>query len=211
MSRWARLWRLRSCRSSTMPTRKDVTSMATMAVAKIARKLQELCSGILKRCRVADEETAETGMSLNTMRNTGVRNRRAPEQSPESVDDQPESPTTSGTLTPGTSEGLLDPEGMGTEWRRSMHTLANTRLSSVKIHSSKPPGNVFLLVCQLHCFLELAQRTENDSFTNSATTDSRETQASAPFRFQEQNKRDADTFPYSGRVPRRVSTARGSH
>jgi hypothetical protein len=84
-----------------------------------ARRLQGLCSVVLKRCRVADEERAEPGMELGGMQSTGVRNRRVPQQIPERADDHTDSPATSpttstasGTLTPGTSEGVSEAPGM---------------------------------------------------------------------------------------------------
>jgi len=90
-----------------MASLQDALSVALMAVAKMARKLQGLCPVVLRRCYVADEERAEREISLGAMQNDGVRNRRPPGPTPESNDDHPVTPTastTSGTLTPGTSE-----------------------------------------------------------------------------------------------------------
>lgn len=111
----------------------DAAILALMAVTKGARKLQGLCAVVLRRCRVADEERAETGMNLGEMQSTGVRNRRAPEQTPERVDDHADTPTaspttstSSGTLTPGTSEGVSESPGMGGVPEGSRYRSANT-------------------------------------------------------------------------------------
>ena len=89
------------------------------AVAKVPRELRGLFSVVLRRCRVADEERAEAGTDLEDMQTTGVRNRRVPEQTPGNADDQSNTPnsspttsTSSGTFTPGTTDGV--PESSGT-------------------------------------------------------------------------------------------------
>jgi hypothetical protein len=91
-----------------------------MAVAKGAHKLQGLWWLVCIRRRVADEEQTEPGTNLGEMQSTGVRNRRAPEQSPGGVNDLHDSPaasptnsTASGTLTPCTSDGVLESPGRG--------------------------------------------------------------------------------------------------
>lgn len=96
----------------------NASSWALMAVTKAARKLQGLCPNVLGRCLVADEERAEPGIDLEPMEGTGVRQRRVPEPTPGTADDNIESPTTtptttstSGTFTPGTSEDLSDNPG----------------------------------------------------------------------------------------------------
>jgi hypothetical protein len=127
----------------------DGTSLARKAVAKMARKLQRLCPVVLRRCCVADEERAEQEMNLGTMQSTGVRNRRAPEQTPESNDDHPASPTTSGTLTPGTSEVPSENEGMNAVQVVSAYKSANLGNTYLQIPSSGELGNVFLIGSEL--------------------------------------------------------------
>jgi hypothetical protein len=93
----------------------DVVSMALTAVAKIARKLQGFCGDALKRCKVADEESAEQGLNMGDMESSGVRNRRGTEQTSGSADNHADSPTTSatsGTLMPRTGDGPLERKGM---------------------------------------------------------------------------------------------------
>jgi hypothetical protein len=127
----------------------DGTSMAQKAVAEMARKLQRLCPVVLRRCYVADEERAEQEMDLGTMQSTGVRNRRAPEQTPENNDDHPASPTTTGTLTPGTSEAPSESEGMDAVQVVPAYKSANIGNTYLKIPSSRELGNVFLIGSEL--------------------------------------------------------------
>jgi hypothetical protein len=93
----------------------NASTWALMAVTQAAGKLHGLCPNMLRRWRIADEEQAEPGINLGPMESTGVRHRRILEQAPGPADDSAESPTTtstSGTFTPGTSEGSLDNPGM---------------------------------------------------------------------------------------------------
>ncbi len=93
----------------------DVVSMALMAVTKMACNLQGLCRGVLKKCKVADEESTELELDLGDIESSGVRSRRVRDQTSETADDHADSPTTSatsGTLTPRTSERPLENQGM---------------------------------------------------------------------------------------------------
>jgi len=129
----------------------DASPWALTVVAKAARKVKGLCRDVLRRCRVADEERAEPETALATMQSTGVRNRRANDQAPVSTDDHEEispesdqspatSPTTtatSGTFTPGTSEGIPETSGIVDALERSSPTSANPGNAHFKIRSSR--------------------------------------------------------------------------
>jgi hypothetical protein len=135
-----------------MATLQDAASVALKAVAKMTHRLQGLCSVVLKRCYVADEEKAEQEMNLGTIQSTGVRNRRAPEQTSDTADDHPVSPTTStesDTLTPSPSEGPEENRGEGVVQGVPTHMSANRSNTYLKILSSKVLGNVFLIGSEL--------------------------------------------------------------
>jgi hypothetical protein len=152
-----------------------------MAVAKGARKPQGLCPVVLKRCRVADEERVEAEM------NPGVRQRRAPEQTPGRVDDQGDNPatspttsTTSGTMTPGTSEGNLESPGMGSEQESPKFKSANTGTSRYKILSSNQLGSGFLVGLEKDYPLERVLKSGNNSTISEAMTCSNKRSVSCP-------------------------------
>jgi hypothetical protein len=159
----------------------EAATWALMAVAKGARKLQGLCPVVLKRCRVTDEERVEVEM------NPGVRHRRAPEQTPGRVDDQGDSPamspttsTTSGTLTPGTSEGNLESPGMGGEQESPKFKSANTGTTWFKILSSNQLGNGFLISLGKDYPLERVLKSGNNSTMSEAMTSSNKRSVSCP-------------------------------
>lgn len=92
---------------------------ALRAMAKVPRELRGLFSVVMRRCRVADEERAEAGTDLEDMQTPGVRNRRVHEQNPGNADAQSNTPnsspttsTSSGTFTPGTTDGVPESSGM---------------------------------------------------------------------------------------------------
>jgi hypothetical protein len=159
----------------------EAATWALMAVTKGARKLQGLCPVVLKRCRVADEERAEAEMNL------GVRQRRAPEQTPGRVDDQGDSParspttsTTSGTFTPGTSEGNLESPGMGGEQESPKFKSANSGTTRFKILSSNQLGNGFLIGLEKDYPLERVLKSGNNSTMSEAMTCSNKRSVSCP-------------------------------
>lgn len=135
-----------------MASLQDAASVALKAMAKMAHKLQGLCSVVLRRCYVADEERAERDIHLGTMQSAGVRNRRAPEQTSDTTDDHPVSPTTStesGTLTPSPSEGPQETQGEDVVQGVPTHMSANRGNTYLKILSSKVLGNVYLIGSEL--------------------------------------------------------------
>jgi hypothetical protein len=165
----------------------EAATWALMAVAKSARKLQGLCPVVLKRCRVADEERAEAEMNLGEMQSAGVRKRRAPEQTPGRVDDQGDSPaaspttsTTSGTMTPGTSEGNLESPGMGGEQESPKFKSANTGTSRYKILSSNQLGSGFLIGLEKDYPLERVLKSGNNLTMSEAMTSSYKRSVSCP-------------------------------
>lgn len=95
----------------------NAASGALRAVEKVPRELRGLFSVVLRR-RVADEERAEEGTVLEDMETSGIRNRLVPEQTPKNAHDQtntltssPTTTTSSGTFTPGTTDGESESPG----------------------------------------------------------------------------------------------------
>ena len=155
----------------------EAATWALMAVAKGARKLQGLCPVVLKRCRVADEERVKAEMNPGDM----------PEQTPGRVDDQGDSPaaspttsTTSGTMTPGTSEGNLESPGMGGEQESPKFKSANTGTSRYKILSSNQLGSGFLIGLEKDYPLERVLKSGNNSTMSEAMTSSYKRSVSCP-------------------------------
>lgn len=93
----------------------SLTLVATEALSRIVCKLKQLRTAATKRCNVADENRAEQGIPLEDMDGSGMRNRLASGQVSGSMNDNPDSPSTtsgaSGTMTPG-SDGNLEGQGM---------------------------------------------------------------------------------------------------
>jgi hypothetical protein len=96
----------------------NAASGALRAVAKVPRELRGLFSVLLRRRRVADEERAEAGTDLEGMEPSGIRNRFVPEQTPGNAHDEtntftssPTTTTSSGTFTPGTTDGESESPG----------------------------------------------------------------------------------------------------
>jgi hypothetical protein len=96
----------------------NAASGALRAVEKVPRELRGLFSVVLRRHRVADEERAEEGTILEDMETSGIRNRLVPEQTSGNAHDQtntltssPTTTTSSGTFTPGTTDGESESPG----------------------------------------------------------------------------------------------------
>jgi hypothetical protein len=91
---------------------------ALRAMAKVPGEVLGLFSVVLRRSRLADKERAKAGTDLEDMQTSGVRNRLVPEQAPGNAHDQtntltssPTTATSSGTFTPGTTDGESESPG----------------------------------------------------------------------------------------------------
>jgi hypothetical protein len=88
----------------------SLTLVATEALTRIVCKLKGLRTAATKRCNVTDENRVEQGIPLENMDGSGMRNRLASGQASGSMNDNPDSPSTTsgdgGTMTPGSDENL---------------------------------------------------------------------------------------------------------
>jgi hypothetical protein len=93
----------------------DLTAVASAAITRLIRSLQELPFNITRNARDANQSREEPGLPMHGMEETGLRSRTGATALSSNRNDEGSSPTTSttntGTFTPGSGDDTSPSEG----------------------------------------------------------------------------------------------------